>query len=1101
MMKKSTPLRSALQMSEEIQKLPEFIEDTKKLGQYVSEFVTDFFPAYTLTNKSIESMKLEDSVEKLNSFIFYNIIECSIYNVEDRLEFFSEKLQRLFTAAYAIRQRVCYGIVSQEGKTSLLLGIDPSSDDEAIKSVVEGLLPGIKLEKRSEKFKNSQYTSEDQTRHDKDRHIGCISGVPALKVDGQFLHKDIASLIRSLNGWDYTIMIMCNPIDTGDIQTLIDKAVQIKDNCFAISKRTLSMQSGSTHGTSHSNQQGEADNNGVVQNSGSTFSGGGIGAAGGAAAGALAGSAVPVIGTVAGAIVGGLVGLIAGKQVTINKGKSKNSSHTTSKSYSDAVSESICKNKSISGDIQNGYAIDLMNMAESVINRLKIGRSIGMWQSVISYSSDNERAAKIIQGSLYGEIASGLPDVLPPVVFEYVDRSENGKNKACVHNQQLIIPEGFFEGKSEELLHSLVTSEELCGICTIPTDETFGFDIRESRGYAINSKYEAGEIEIGHICEYDRELKNIPYGLSTEDLNKHTFVCGITGSGKTNTVKSILEKVPVPYLVIEPAKKEYRSMGDELAVYTLGRPEINCLQLNPFYILPGISPQQHIDLLKDLFSASFAFYGPMPYIVEKCINNIYIKKGWNLVLGFHPALTEKDSQNDLFNETALKKSYKTQSHKYLFPTMQDLKDEVDRYIEEELSYEGEVKGNIRGAIKARIDSLCIGTKGYMFNTYEPSDIEGLLSQKVVLELEGLSDDADKAFALGLLIIFVNEYRQVSKEGEDSKLGLKHILVIEEAHRLLKNIPYESNNEDVGNPKGKAVEHFTNMLAEMRSYGQGVIIAEQIPCKLAPDVIKNSSNKIVHRLVARDDQEAIANTIGVYPEDAIYLGSSKAGYALCHKEGMTQPVIVKISEYTRNNCIMDTKLYAEEKDIKLKKINCSLIRAAALNEISSWAVKFLVSVMCKDDKEIAQKVYDGISRAYEAIIHKVKLSGAVLIPGVNGKECVASCLYDEAVSLLVTGVFQTEKLPDDEFVELLNKMIIAPEDEKAVKLKESLKKFYSASPAKKACEIISGLLSAEYYGGYNIEKYIDDFSLYRIESLQSEVTSYLQAKRGEYSAFR
>lgn len=67
--------------------------------------------------------------------------------------------------------------------------------------------------------------------------------------------------------------------------------------------------------------------------------------------------------------------------------------------------------------------------------------------------------------------------------------------------------------------------------------------------------------------------------------------------------------------------------------------------------------------------------------------------------------------------------------------------------------------------------------------------------------------------------------------------MQHLLVIEEAHRLLKNIGTERASENMGNPKGKAVEHFTNMIAEMRSYGQGVIIAEQIPTKLASDVIK------------------------------------------------------------------------------------------------------------------------------------------------------------------------------------------------------------------------------------------------------------------------
>ena len=142
-------------------------------------------------------------------------------------------------------------------------------------------------------------------------------------------------------------------------------------------------------------------------------------------------------------------------------------------------------------------------------------------------------------------------------------------------------------------------------------------------------------IEIGKISDNGNIIDNMSFKMTEDDLNKHTFVCGITGSGKTTTVKNILSSCEKPFMVIEPAKKEYRNIelknNTNVEVYTLGKPEINCLQMNPFYILPGISPQMHIDFLKDLFNASFSFYGPMPYILEKCLQNIYIKKGWNLV--------------------------------------------------------------------------------------------------------------------------------------------------------------------------------------------------------------------------------------------------------------------------------------------------------------------------------------------------------------------------------------------------------------------------------------------------------------------------------------
>ena len=500
--------------------------------------------------------------------------------------------------------------------------------------------------------------------------------------------------------------------------------------------------------------------------------------------------------------------------------------------------------------------------------------------------------------------------------------------------------------------------------------------------------------------------------------------------------------------------------------------------------MPGISPQQHIDLLKDLFSASFALYGPMPYILEKCLYNIYLKKGWNLTLGFHPCLAGENGNVDLFDEDIIKEKYTVMAHKYLFPTMQDLKDEVDYYIENEMTYEGEVKGNIRSAIKARIDSLCVGAKGFMFNTYDVTDFDELFNNNVVLELEGLTDDSDKAFALGLLIIYVNEYRQLKKEISEVN-GLEHILVIEEAHRLLKNVSME-NNEDIGNPKGKAVEHFTNMLAEMRSYGQGVIVAEQIPNKLAPDVIKNSSNKIIHRIVALDDQEAVANTIGVSAENAIYLGNQKTGYALCHKEGMVQPVIVKILEVKKNN-ISDTKLYKKNIEKKLFEINKSIISNELPKDVLVWAVKILVSLLCMMDHE---KIFTGLEMADEDLDRKIVLKSMTMIPGVNKKDCIISSITDEVISLLISGVFSNHQMPSDEMVKAITNTIKIPTQEKVTGLNKLFEKFYKKNPRNKAIDIVAGLVSTEYSEGYNIEKLVGDFMLYEDEGFIGEVKARL-----------
>ncbi len=1026
-----------------------FEDDTKTLGELTVNFIQNFYPSYSVNN-DIAELEKENSLDLLNSFTFYKICECKIYDVDDRFEYFLEKLKKLFTAAYSMNRNVYYGIVGDNGNVSLVFGVDAKNgENETILSIIKGLLSGIKIEKYDKKF----IIEKDDNGKDKKRYVGCISGVPAVKIDGEYQKKDLSPLIRSLNKENYTIMILCKPLKQESIQEKINEAINIQDKCFAISKRTLSLQTGKSEGETHTETEGV--NYSKTQSSN---------------------------------FIMRLVDFFRGSQ-TETEGKSE--------SVSEAISKTINENKSIAGDIQNGFAIELMKMAESTIERLKIGRNIGMWETVISYSSDSKLAMDIIQGSLYSEIASEVPEILPPVVFPYENTIE----------EQAIIPKGFFENEKDykNNLCSLITSEEICGICSIPIENTFGFEINESKGYALNYLKKENDKTLGYVCEYDNPLYNIPFGLSEEDLNKHVFVCGITGSGKTNTVKKILESVNEPFLVIEPVKKEYRNIKKDIEVYTMWRPGINCIKMNPFYVPMGISQQQHIDSLKDLFSASFSFYGPMPYIFEKCLYNIYEKKGWNLTFGLHSYYLEENKNNlseELFDNKKLEEFYKTISHKYLFPNMQDLKEEVAKYIKT-MSYEGELKGNIEGAIKARIDSLCVGAKGYMFNTNDMFDFDIIFNQNSVFELEGLADDSDKAFALGLLIIYINEYRQVDKEINNKK-GLKHLLVIEEAHRLLKNVSTEKN-EDIGNPKGKAVEHFTNMLAEMRSYGQGVIVAEQIPTKLSPDVIKNSSNKIVHRIIAKDDQEVIANSIGIYPEDAIYLGNSKTGYALCHKEGMVQPVIVKIDEVESNN-ILDKNLYRKDIDEKIKNINKSVIKNQMPKYISAWAIKTLISLMYNpNDKEL----YEGLDFAYNEIDNKIRLDSISLIKCNNKKDYIIECINEAIISLLVSGVFSNHKLPTDEFVSLIDEIIHNPiilndvvnkEDEqdeceqditKKLYLLNEFENFYNGEPKNKSVEIVAQLYSKEYANNNNITNSINDYTLLKNNQFVEDVKNYLE----------
>ena len=365
-----------------------------------------------------------------------------------------------------------------------------------------------------------------------------------------------------------------------------------------------------------------------------------------------------------------------------------------------------------------------------------------------------------------------------------------------------------------------------------------------------------------------------------------------------------------------------------------------------------------------------------------------------------------------------------------------------------MEYDKELKGNIKSAINARIDSLCIGSKGYIFNSNNVPDFNKLFSENTVLELESLSDDADKSFSMGLIIIFLNEYMQVKKELENTD-GLKHILVIEEAHRLLKNTSSE-NNENFGNPKGKAVEHFTNMLAEMRSYGEGIIVSEQIPTKLAPDVIKNSSNKIVHRLASKDDQEVIANTIGLKSEEAIYIGNQKTGYALCSKEGLYQPLMIKIKRVDSKK-VSDIYLYNKNQEEKFLEIDKTMLNGYFSMELEKFSIKLILSLMYYTDKTAInlkiKKIYD----EFEKIIR----FKSVQIVSKDKINLMKECIIEKVFLQLTGGIFRCRKLPSNEFLNLLkNKLMKSTLSESDIfELKDNFEKFYRMQTHNKAIDFI------------------------------------------------
>ena len=238
---------------------------------------------------------------------------------------------------------------------------------------------------------------------------------------------------------------------------------------------------------------------------------------------------------------------------------------------------------------------------------------------------------------------------------------------------------------------------------------------------------------------------------------------------------------------------------------------------------------------------------------------------------------------------------------------------------------------------------------------------------------------------------------------------------------------------------------------MRSYGEGIIVSEQIPTKLAPDVIKNSSNKIVHRLASKDDQEVIANTIGLKSEEAIYIGNQKTGYALCSKEGLYQPLMIKIKRADSKK-VSDIYLYNKNQEEKFLEIDKTMLNGYFSMELEKFSIKLILSLMYYTDKTAInlkiKKIYD----EFEKIIR----FKSVQIVSKDKINLMKECIIEKVFSQLTGGIFRCRKLPSNEFLNLLkNKLMKSTLSESDIfELKNNFEKFYRMQTHNKAMDFIT-----------------------------------------------
>lgn len=806
---------------------------------------------------------------------FYKIEKLSYDEEYPRREAFENVLDSLDNEAYNFVYILSgsssgvdlhIGVVKNHRKNVKAQTMQTSHYGDIIKSSFEGNFSGSLL-----KQLNSDEIEEKILKQTKMyKSAGIISGIPSINESDsgeEFDFQGIDRLINSMLGQTWRIVVVCEPVSQSEILQIKDDVYELYNRLSVYSK--ASIQNSSNSGDSVSFGRNVSDSKGRNRNWNESDS--------------------------------------ESKGTSNDKGtRNLNSQHQfgkgggTSQDHSEGKNWSYNQNRGTSQavtiEMANKHAQDLMQYIDNeLLPRIKEGYGKGMFKTSLFYMADKVTTTNRLK-LLIMSLFQGDKSNFSPLIAQDLNLKERLGVKALVSYQN-----GYYDMKeysldAATLLSKPVDSQFGLGVSTyltageasilagLPQKEVPGIVLSEAVDFGLNEHPidEAEAIDMGVLVQKGRKL-SIRFALKKKSMMKHTFIAGVTGTGKTTTCHKLLAAASIPFLVIEPAKTEYRTLAQEknkqkfgdVYVFTLGNESVAPFRINPFELVKGEVISAHIDMVKATFTSAFPMEASMPQILEEAIVKCYENKGWNI----------DTNTNNIYRDPFDKDKEKS------FPIMSELLEEMRKIVKEK-GFSAQMQADYEGSLVSRLSNLTVGAKGRMLNCPYSTDFGFIAINKVIIEMEELKSPEDKALFMGFILSRLSAVIK-SKHKQDS--DYRHLTLIEEAHRLLSKVEYGDSGS-----KKSAVETFTDLLAEVRKYGEGLIVVDQIPNKLAPEVLKNTNTKIIHKILARDDKEAVGDTMLMDDKQKEFLSALETGHAIVFSEDTDKPVHVYVERETDTN---------------------------------------------------------------------------------------------------------------------------------------------------------------------------------------------------------
>lgn len=710
---------------------------------------------------------------------------------------------------------------------------------------------------------------------DSSLHVGCINVVPSLRGNkSESYIQGLERFIDTMRGEEYVCEIIATPLSQRELGDRLKGCEDLYSALSPFSKK--SMAQGHNYGKTLAEGISESISSSISQ---------GVSLSTGTSSGFSRSKQ-------SGYNIGGSflinLGFNQGTSEAVSSGRS--STTTDQKTETEQTGTTTSKTETVSTGTVDTITLEykdksIDNLLEKVdlcISRLKESASYGLWDCAAYIIAPQKKTVAIgsstFKSLMLGEnshverthinfFGSEKRDITPLVLDSL---------RYCEH-PRFRIPAGTVT--KEQIIRSAtaVSGKELAIFMAMPRRSVSGVLVSEMAEFGRNvfdpAAVGAEKVRIGNVYYMD-QTERTPVELRVDSLTSHCFITGSTGSGKSNTMYVLLEKLsklqrPVPFLVIEPAKGEYRQEFGGMPginIFGTNAAQGQMLRLNPFYFDPAIHILEHLDRLVEIFNTCWEMYAAMPAILKDAIERTYTQKGW-----------------DLLNSTYIKKGIPT------YPTFNDLLIELPRVINMS-GYSSDTKGDYTGALVTRVQSLTNGLYGQIFCDDFDINEEVLFDQNTIIDLSRVGSAETKSLIMGMIVLRLTEYRMARPIPANAKL--RHITVLEEAHNLLKNtnnIRSTAGNQVVA----KSVEMIVNSIAEMRTYGEGFFIVDQSPTSVDISAIKNTNTKIIMRLPEEEDCDLAGKSVSLSEKQILELSKLKVGIAVVMQNNWTEAVLSKI----------------------------------------------------------------------------------------------------------------------------------------------------------------------------------------------------------------